>query len=404
MRRNLRLIPVHQCLSASLAWIPVMVLFTRARFDLDGAVLLSAVYYLSVVVLEVPSGWMSDQLGRVLTLRVAAAAWIGAHLCFVLGGDSLAVIALGQALLAAGFASLSGTNVAFHYDSLEALGRAEEYTRRQARISSYGFSAVAISAVLGGALGLIDLRLAFAASLVFAVLQFGATFLLVEPPPSAGEQPGDRTGFGSQLALCMGYLNQRFLGWIFFYGVAMVTLEHAAVEVLQPWLTELLDRNATDLGSTPLFSGVVYAAVSLFGAGGARLSAPVAERFGLVPTLLGLAALSAAIVTGMALSISVVVLLVVMLRSVQGAAAPVLISAAVAPRVLRRHRATFLSLNSLGGRLQYGLLLLVVSRLIADELGEVLWIFTAVCWTLVALLIATAAFARTDSGPTVQPG
>ena len=394
MDRNLRLIPVHQVFASSLAWIPVMVLFTRARFDLDGAVLLSAVYYLSVVVLEVPSGWMSDQLGRVPTLRVAAASWVGAHACFLLGNDQLVVIALGQMLLAAGFASLSGTNVSFHYDSLESMGRAEEYARRQARISAYGYTAIAVSAVLGGALGLIDLRLAFGASLVFALLQFGVTFLLVEPPLSEGDELLARSGLGSQLSLCVGYLNQRYLRWIFFYGIVLVTLEHVAAEVLQPWLTELANRTAADLGSTPLYSGLVYAGVSLLGAGAARLSAPVAERFGVAPTLLALAGLSAVIVTGMAVSLSVLALVLVMFRSVQGAAAPVLISAAVAPRVARRHRATFLSLNSLGGRLQYGVLLVVTSQLINDDLGRTLWIFTAVSWGLVMVLLFSAALVR----------
>ena len=76
LHRNLRLIPVHQMLTHAAAWLPVFVLFTRARFDLDGALLLAAIYYLFVVLLEVPSGWMSDRLGRTLTLRIAAVCWI----------------------------------------------------------------------------------------------------------------------------------------------------------------------------------------------------------------------------------------------------------------------------------------------------------------------------------------
>ncbi|MEL6984661.1 MAG: hypothetical protein AAFO29_19700, partial [Actinomycetota bacterium] len=61
--RNLTLIPVHQGLSSAYVWLPVMVLFTRSRFGLGQALVLASFYYLSVVVLEVPSGWMSDRLG-----------------------------------------------------------------------------------------------------------------------------------------------------------------------------------------------------------------------------------------------------------------------------------------------------------------------------------------------------
>ena len=386
--RNLRLIPVHQALTRSLAWVPVFVLFTRARFDLDGALLLASLYYLFVVVLEVPSGWMSDRLGRVLTLRIAAICWIVAHLCFIVGDDSFAVIAFGQLMLAAGFASLSGTDVTFHFDTLESLGLSEEFTRREARVSSIGFGATAISAMVGGALGLIDLRLAFAASLALAACQLVVTLRLIEPPVAHHADP-----FVRQIRLCVGYLANRYLGWIFFYGVVLVTLEHVAFTLMQPWLTEVLDRTADDVGSTPLFAGVLYAATAIIGAGAARSSAPLSERFGIVATLIGLAAVSAVIVTGMALWAHIVVLTLVVFRSAQSAAAHVLISSAIAPLTERRHRATILSLNSLAGRLGYGAILLFVSAEANDDVGGVLASLAITSWALVAILLATAAWA-----------
>ena len=145
LERNLRLIPVHIALSRSLVWISVMVLFTRARFDLDGALVLSSIYYFSVVVLEVPSGWMSDRLGRVVTVRVAAASWIVSHILFLVGDDTFWVIALAQFFLAGGFASLSGTDVTLHFDTLESLGLDHEFARREARVSSLAYVATAAS-------------------------------------------------------------------------------------------------------------------------------------------------------------------------------------------------------------------------------------------------------------------
>ena len=418
---NLRLIPLHQSLASAFVWIPVMVLFTRARFDLDGALLLASLYYLFVVPLEVPSGWMSDRFGRVLTLRVAALCWVGAHLCFLLGGNTFAVVALGQLFMAAGFASLSGTDVSFHFDTLESLGRSSEYAERQARVASLGFAVTSLSAVAGGALGLIDLRLAFLASLMLALCQFGVTLALVEPPPAvtpASADPGQNVsgpdrppstvpigaeGPVEQVMRCLAYLADRSLAWIFFYGVIMVTLEHVAVTVLQPWLTEVLGRSPGDVGVTPLFSGLVFALVSIVGAGSARASAPLGRRFGTGATLIGLAALSALIVTVMAVRVEAWVLVLVAFRSAQGAAAPVLISAAVAPKVERRHRATFLSLNSLAGRLGYGLFLLVVSGAVADDVQPVLRIFSFVAWGLVAVLAASAAATRRSATAAGEP-
>ncbi len=385
LERSLRLIPIHQGLASAYFWIPIMVLFTRARFDLDGAIFLSAFYYLSVVALEVPSGWMSDRLGRVVTLRVAAVGWVVAQLCFLVGGESLAVIAVGQFFLAVGFASLSGTDVTFHYDTLESLGRAAEYADRQARVSSIGYVVAATSALTGGALGLIDLRLAFAAALIAACAQFLLTLRLVEPPVLSSAALIDR-----QLRRCLAYLKDRYLGWIFGYGILMVVLEHVAFTTLQPWLTEVLDQTADALGSTPLVSGILMAGVAFVGAAAARLSAPMARRFGTVPVLLGLALLSAVIVTTMAIWFSLAVLVLVALRSVQGAAAPVLISAAVAPRVNREQRATLLSLNSLAGRLAYGLVLLAASGLAEDNVPLVLRFLSTVAWLCVGVLAVSA--------------
>ena len=401
LERNLRLIPLHIALSRSLVWVSVMVLFTRARFDLDGALQLSSIYYLSVVVLEVPSGWMSDRLGRVTTVRVAAGSWIVSHSLFLVGDDRFWVIALAQLFLAGGFASLSGTDVTLHYDTLESLGIADEFARREARVSSLAYMAAAMSALAGGALGLVDLRLAFAASLVLACAQLAVTLRLREPP---SDHHADR--LVRQLALCARYLRQRFIGWIFFYGILLVTLEHVAFSLMQPWLTEVLDRTPDDVGSTPLFAGVVFAATALVGSIAARYSAPLADRFGIVGTLIGLGAVSAAIVTGMWWTTSAAMLLVVVFRSVQGAAAPVLISAAVAPLTLRQHRATLLSLNSLVGRLGWGGILFVVSTDAGDDVTSTLGTFAWLSWVMIAVLLATSWVAmsgRTASVPVSAP-
>ena len=74
-------------------------------------------------------------------------------------------------------------------------------------------------------------------------------------------------------------------------------------------------------------------------------------------------------------------------RSAQGSAAPVLISAAVAPQLDQRHRATFLSLDSLAGRLSYGTILLFVATDIDDDVAAGLTRLSIISWVLV---VATA--------------
>jgi hypothetical protein len=134
--------------------------------------------------------------------------------------------------------------------------------------------------------------------------------------------------------------------------------------------------------------------------------APISERIGVVATLIGLAALSSLIVTGMAVSTSAFMIGLVAFRSAQGAAAPVLISAAVAPHTARRHRATLLSLNSLAGRLGYGLTLLAVAGAANDDVQSVLRWFSIGSWSLVVILMVTAwlALGRRDARTCADAG
>ena len=382
LERNLRLIPWHELLVRTNPWIAVFILFTRSNFDLDGAIRLAGIYYLCVVVFEVPSGWMSDRLGRALTLRVAGAAWVLCHLCFILGAESFAIVAASQALLALGYASLSGTDVTFHFDTLEALGRQSEYGERQARVASRGMVFGGAGALLGGALGLADLRLAFVASMALAVMQFVLAMRFSEPPHTQ-----ETAGLFRQISECLAYLRRISLAWIFAYGIAMVVLKHVAFTLLQPWLTEALNKTPDELGNTPLLSGALIAGVSLVGAAFARSSMRMSRTFGLKTTLVGLGALSALIVTTMAISTSIAVIAMIAFRSAQGSAAPVLISAAVAPQLDQRHRATFLSLDSLAGRLSYGTILLFVATDIDDDVAAGLTRLSIISWVLV---VATA--------------
>lgn len=398
VERNLSLIPRHEVLASMSPWIAILVLFTRAKFGLEGAIRLAGLHYLVVVLFEVPSGWMSDRLGRVITLRVAAGCWIVAFTCLLFSGSSFFVVALGISFIAIGYASLSGTDVTLHYDTLEALGRESEYPDRQASISSRGRIAAAVAALVGGLLGLIDLRLAFAVSLVLSMVQLYITFQFTEPPRRAGAV-AER--FDQQIGRCLTYLREGPIAWIFGYGIAMVVLEHVAFTLLQPWLTEAFDRTADELGTIPLLSGVTIAVTSLVGSAFARASTPLARRFGVRVVLVGLGVLSAVIVSAMWLSTSLIVLVFIAFRSAQGAAAPVLVSTAAARVVAPEHRATFLSLDSLGGRLTYGALLQVVAASVSDDTARGLGQLSLISWALVAILVVTAAvtFRRHGSDP-----
>lgn len=392
MQRNLRLLPMHQVLAGTLGWLPILVLFTRGSFGIGGAFELAAIFYFAAVVTEVPSGWASDRFGRVGTLRLAAVFWVVAHLCFTLSNDSFAVVAVAEVLLACGFSAISGTDVSLHYDTLEQLGSESEYEERQSKLTSLSFIAVAVSALVGGLVGWVDLRLVFVLSMVAAAAQFVVASMFTEPP--AAEESAGAAGFGTQLNRCFAYLQSPFLMWVFGFWVAMVVLEHLAFTLAQPYLTEALGFTEDALGSTPVWAGVLFASFSFVGAFAARHAANLRRRFGFVALLLGLAVVSASIVTVMMLTVALWVALIIGFRSVLGAVGPTVMTSEIAPLVDQEHRATYLSLHSLGGRLLYGSLVYTAAKAIGDDLPTTITVFAIASWVLVIIVGAGWALMR----------
>ena len=122
LQRNLRLYFRYQAACGFLPWLPIFFLYFYERVTLPQALEISAVYYLTVVLLEVPSGYLSDRYGRRPTLIMSSIAAICSYAVFIVA-DSYVELLLGQCLLAMFFALKSGSDNSLLYDTLKALGK-----------------------------------------------------------------------------------------------------------------------------------------------------------------------------------------------------------------------------------------------------------------------------------------
>jgi predicted MFS family arabinose efflux permease len=360
--RSLRLWGVTVPLTRALFYAPVFFLYLNSHLSIERVLQLEAIYYLAVVVLEVPSGYLSDRVGRAPTLRISAAAAVVAYLLFLFG-DSFLVFALAQIVFATFFAFLSGTEAAYHVDLLESLGRADEFAERQGRLLRRAFYVKAASALVGGFAGSFDLRAPYALSAIGALALFALLLFLREPPHHGPETPP----FRQQLRSTTGRLAQPALAWICAYVVVQTTLEHVPFEFAQPWLARLFGESGEAVRNTPIATGVLLAGVAWLGAVASGRAASLRRRFGTAPTLLGLTALQTLVIAAMAAFVHPIVGFLIVLRSVQPAVGNVLVAAAVAPRLPRHERATFLSLLSLAGRVGYASTLFGLSMLASGD-------------------------------------
>lgn len=377
---NLRAYVVHQRVVGSLFWLPTMLLYLIDQVGLAQALQLGALYYLTVVVVEVPSGWFSDHVGRVAALRVTGVAWVGCHALFLVGGA--APIAGAQVLLAVGFAFLSGTDSTFHFDVLDADGLSSEFERREARARTGLQYATAVTAVVGGCLAFVDLRLPFAGALLAAAVQLGLTLRMSEPPRSTRS-----ASFTSDLRSVRCHLRRPLLAWITFYVVVEVILIHLVAELAPPYLTMVLERPADDPAGVAVINGLVVATVAGVGGFSLRYTERARQRFSAGVVLVVLAFVTATTSVTMALVVSPFVLPLIVSRGVQMAATQVFVPGIISRRVEQHHRATVLSVTSLFGRFAYAMVLLSIA---ADRLPRVLDRAAVVAVVAAVLALATA--------------
>ncbi len=149
--RNIRLLEMHAvCINLSFI-IPVIMPFYRDQMGLSfqDFLLGEAAFAATLVLLDVPCGWLSDTWKRKTVLAMSTLMeLIGYSLLLV--SHSLFMAALAQSIIGVGICLLNGTNTSILYESLMSEGREAEYRKREGRRAGLGLYSVAFASVIGG--------------------------------------------------------------------------------------------------------------------------------------------------------------------------------------------------------------------------------------------------------------
>ncbi len=367
LSNNISRYPWFQFASSLLAWLPIFFLYFNQFVSLRQTVQLGAIYYLVVCLWEVPSGYFSDRIGRRVTLLLSVLANIIAYCCFLLASNFLGLV-LGQCFLAVSIALMSGTDTAFLYDSLVSLKQQDSYIKHEAKAQKYGFIGLSFACLAGGALGTIDLRLAYCLSLFGAVWSGYLVYCFVEPTVN---RELSSTRFTSDIVKCFNYLRSPTLAWLFGMMTLMYCLEHIAYEFYQPYI-KLLNIQWLSTDSAPLISAIIIAISMLGGSFGASCSLRLVDIFGVKKLLIIAMLFQLLIVTSLSFSLSLFLVCIVIFRNFPMAVISAPVRATIAPFVGSELRATYLSIQSLSARLVFFSLLLYLSRS-AVETADLDW-------------------------------
>ena len=354
MKRNLTLYPWLKLCQNLAFWQATWFLYFQQELSAAQAILLYVVYDVATTVLEVPSGYMSDRMGRRLTLIGAAIALLAGTALITLG-SSFAIFAGGQILLGAASAFRSGTDTSLLYESLTAEGRADEVEAHELRAWRFGFTALALSAVTGGALALFSGTLPFAAGAVAAAILLAVTLQLQEPPHKL--RAPER--FEDIRSLRANFANPTLL-WLFALSLLMYVFSHIPFVFGQPFIAEALGASGLR-AEAPLVSGTVSATMMALSVLVSLVALRIRKRIGLPAILLTAFAMQITLVASLALSGSVFVIGLLLLRMIPNSLSQPFIQARIQPLLGDGTRATYLSLQSLTGRLVFAATLLFAS-------------------------------------------
>jgi len=234
-------------------FMPIVVPFYRDNgLEMTDVFTLQAIYSVAIVILEIPSGYLADVLGRRKTLIIGA---ILGTLGFCIYSFSYGFwgFLLAEMMLGFGQSLISGADSAMLYDSLVAAGQEQKYLKFEGRMVSVGNFAETIAGVLGGLLAEYALRAPYIAQTFVAAIGIPAALMLVEP---ARHKKMMKARFSDILRIVKySLVEYKELKWNIYYSSIIGASTLTMAWFVQPYFAAV---------SIPLaFYGVLWAGLNL---------------------------------------------------------------------------------------------------------------------------------------------
>jgi MFS family permease len=217
---------------------------------------------------EVPTGYVSDRIGRLNALVLSKVLTVIALLTLGFGRTFPAFV-VGYAAWSLGVTFRSGSGSAWLYETLERRFDAREYTRIRGRGSAVQLSVTAVGSVLGGWLAATDWLYPFLANAALVAAGIPVLLTFEAADRDAGEAA---PGAGEVLSV----VRERFTTPELRGFVAFMALFFALTSVVETFVQPV----STALGVPVSGLGWLYAGFSLTAAGASYVAGDVRERIG----------------------------------------------------------------------------------------------------------------------------
>ncbi|MCK5475327.1 MAG: MFS transporter [Candidatus Pacebacteria bacterium] len=272
---------IFQILCGLFFSVPVMVLFWQDNgLSLMEIMILQSLFSITVVLLEVPTGYFADVFGRRKALIYASFFSFFGFLIYGLSYNFYQFL-IAEIFLAFAISFTSGADSALLYDTLKDLKKEDLYKKIWGNILSYGLVSIAFASIIGGFVGKIDLRWTIYLSIPFLALLIPLSFSLKEPKR---HKTIFKEGYLFELFKTIKYtiIKNRKLKWLIVYSGVLLGFNSAALWFYQPYFK----ISGLDIA----YFGIVFACFNVIAAISSKyahkIEAAVGQKFSLISLVL----------------------------------------------------------------------------------------------------------------------
>jgi predicted MFS family arabinose efflux permease len=380
VRTNLWKLYAYKFISEFYLVVPVLIpYYVSHGLNSTQVFTIQAAYALAVLLLEIPSGYLADVIGRRPTLIIGAAFMPLGLAVYAFTGRFLTFV-LAEFFLAVANSMRSGCESALIYDTLLELKEAEHYKKYEGRAILFTRIGTAASAVLGGIVALAFLRLPFLINIATSMLMLPLALSLVEPQRSKRLASNP---FLDILKIARFSLSHGEIRHLIFYAALI-----GSAGIIALWAAFLYYES---LGISVGLFGLIFATFQLSSAFGSSRAHAIEKAMGMrkalsLPLFIGAIFVLAGLVRSPA-----IIPFIILYSFLWGLSFPLFLDL-INRRIESDIRATVLSVAMMAGSLTYVVLAPLFGRLVdAGSLGKaflVLGIFFLAGMSLVLISLS----------------
>ncbi|MFC1755684.1 MFS transporter [Thermoproteota archaeon] len=165
--------------------IPIIaIFFLENGLDLRQIMIIEAVFAVTVVMFEIPSGYFADRHGRKLSMVIGSAALFIASLIFLFSADFIGFM-IGEIVWGIGASFASGADSALIYDTLAQLKQKKQYKKVEGHAQFIARISEGTASLAGGVMAIISTRITFLATAIAFFFMIFLCISLKEPKTKA---------------------------------------------------------------------------------------------------------------------------------------------------------------------------------------------------------------------------